>query len=119
VVVQEKSGHWTFETDVKFPSKTDVFAPDKTLLLTFEFPAMEHAADYALPEITIKNSSDRPVSLTYKIFGYDEKRRSMSEGDDTAVIGAGESAVRQMIASPNALNLRNAASFRLVGEIPR
>jgi hypothetical protein len=96
VVLEEKNGRWTFETEVKFPSRVDVFTADKTLVLTFEFAKMEDSADSTTPEIKIKNSSDRPLSLSYKILGYDDKQSKMSEANDTVVIRAGEYVSRQL-----------------------
>lgn len=116
-VQQSSNGHWSFTTEIKLASKLVVNGPDKTPVLSFEFPKMGHSLLSMFPPITIRNMTARRLSLNYKVLGYDGQQRRVSEGDDSVVIEASESVLRQPILIPDAVSSPTAKTFRLLADI--
>ena len=96
----------------------NVNSEDKTKqLLSFEFSKWGHGPLTLMPPITVKNLTDRRIALSYKILGYDGQQRRVSEADDSVVIEAGESVLRQPVLTPDTFNFQTGKSFRLLADI--
>jgi hypothetical protein len=86
---ETKLGPWA----ASFHIPGSVQMPDKTPVIKCEFKAIKFGYLY----VTITNLTSPSYLVRYNIYGYDAKRRRVSDGEDQFAIGRHESVVRKVM----------------------